>query len=130
VLLNKHQLRSSIKAIYTTVQILNVEKINFDEEFVDLIIKGEKTTTVRRGIKSYPVGRLVELTVNYKPFTLAKVKKVVVKRVKELTDEDAKRDGFNTRDELISALKRIYGDIADDEFVTIVHFELAKDLNR
>ncbi len=107
-----------------------MEKINFDKEYVDLIIKGEKTTTVRRGIKSYPVGKLVELTVNYKPFTIAKVKKVVVKRVKELTDEDAKRDGFNSREELISALKRIYGDIAEEEFVTIVHFELADRGNR
>jgi len=54
------------------------------------------------------------------------VKKVVVKRVRELTDEDAIRDGFKSRNELISALKRIYGDLRDDEFVTVVHFEVSR----
>ncbi|AAB89733.1 MULTISPECIES: ASCH domain-containing protein [Archaeoglobus] len=103
-----------------------MERINFDSEFVERIINGEKITTVRRGIKSYPVGRIVELTANGERFALAKVKKVVVKRVRELTDEDAIRDGFKSREELISALKRIYGDIRDDEFVTVVHFEVVK----
>lgn len=103
-----------------------MERINFDAEFVEKIINGEKITTVRRGIKSYPVGRIVELTSNGERFALAKVKKVVVKRVRELTDGDAIRDGFRSRNELISALKRIYGDIRDDEFVTVVHFEVVK----
>uniref|UniRef100_A0A7C2NCA3 ASCH domain-containing protein n=1 Tax=Archaeoglobus fulgidus TaxID=2234 RepID=A0A7C2NCA3_ARCFL len=103
-----------------------MERINFDAEFVEKIINGEKITTVRRGIKSYPVGRIVELTSDGKRFALAKVKKVVVKRVRELTDEDAIRDGFKSRNELISALKRIYGDLRDDEFVTVVHFEVSR----
>ena len=93
---------------------------------MERILRGKKVTTVRRGIKSYPVGRIVDLTVNYKPFARAKVSKVVVKRVGELTDEDAKKDGFNSRDELIQALRRIYGDIKDSEFVTIVHFEVVE----
>lgn len=103
-----------------------MERINFDAEFVEKIINGEKITTVRRGIKSYPVGRIVELTSDGKRFAIAKVKKVVVKRVRELTDEDAIRDGFKSRNELISALKRIYGDLRDDEFVTVVHFEVSR----
>jgi len=103
-----------------------MERINFDAEFVEKIINGEKITTVRKGIKSYPVGRIVELTSDGKRFALAKVKKVVVKRVRELTDEDAIRDGFKSRNELISALKRIYGDLRDDEFVTVVHFEVSR----
>ncbi len=106
-----------------------MERINFDPEYVELILEGRKTTTVRKGIKSYPVGRIVELTVNNaKPFALAKIKKVVVKRVSELSDSDAKLDGFESRDELISALRRIYGDVRDSEFVTVVHFEVVKPL--
>ena len=103
-----------------------MEKINFDSEYVDKIIAGEKITTVRRGIKSYPVGRIVELTANGERFALAKVKKVVVKRVRELSEEDAARDGFDSREALISALRKIYGEIKDDEFVTVVHFEVVK----
>ncbi|WP_202320227.1 ASCH domain-containing protein [Archaeoglobus neptunius] len=103
-----------------------MERINFDSEYVEPIISGRKITTVRRGIKSYPVGRIVELTAGGNTFALARVNKVVVKRVRELSDEDAKRDGFETRDELISALKRIYGNIKGEEFVTVVHFEIVK----
>jgi len=100
------------------------KRINFDSEYVEAIIEGKKITTIRKGIKRYPVGRIVELTVDNKPFAKARVDKVVVKRVRELTDEDAKKDGFDSREELIEALKRIYGSIKDSEFVTIVHFTL------
>ncbi|MEM2658124.1 MAG: ASCH domain-containing protein, partial [Archaeoglobaceae archaeon] len=56
-----------------------MEKINFDSEFIPLILNGTKRTTIRKGIRSYPVGKIVELTVNNEPVALAKVKKVVVK---------------------------------------------------
>jgi len=107
-----------------------MDKINFDAEYVRPIIRGEKVTTIRKGIKSYPVGRIVDLTVNYTPFARARVEKVVVKRVSELTDEDAKKDGFNSKDELIQALKKIYGDIKDSDFVTIVHFVVVESYVR
>ncbi len=107
-----------------------MDRINFDAEYVRPIIRGEKVTTIRRGIKSYPVGRIVDLTVNYTPFARAKVEKVVVKRVSELTDEDAKRDGFGSREELIQALRRIYGDIKENDFVTIVHFVVVESYVR
>lgn len=101
-----------------------MERINFDAEYVESIVQGRKITTVRKGIKSYPVGKIVELTVNYKPFAKARVKKVVVKRVKELTDEDSIKDGFESREQLINTLKKIYGNVDENEFVTIVHFEV------
>lgn len=101
-----------------------MERINFDAEFVPAILSGAKKTTIRKGIRSYPVGRVVELTVDSKPFAMAKVKKVVVKRISELNDEDAISDGFFGKEELIRALKKIYGEINDSDFVTVVHFEL------
>lgn len=101
-----------------------MERINFDAEFVPIILNGAKKTTIRRGIRSYPVGKVVELTVDSKPFAMAKVKKVVVKRISELSDEDAVADGFSGKEELIKALKKIYGEINDSDFVTVVHFEL------
>lgn len=101
-----------------------MEKINFDTDYIDIILNRKKKTTVRKGIRSYPVGRLVELTADGERFALAKVKKVVVKRVGELTDDDARMDGFQSREDLIRALRRIYGDISEKEFVTVVHFEV------
>jgi len=98
------------------------KRINFDQEYVEMIKRGKKVTTIRRGIKRYPVGRLIELTVDNKPFAKAKVEKVVVKRVRELGYEDARLDGFESVDELMLALKKIYGNVREDEFVTVVHF--------
>ncbi len=102
------------------------KRINFDLEYVEAIMSGRKVTTVRKGIKRYPVGRIVDLTVENRPFARARVDKVVVKRVRELTDSDARLDGFESRDELIEALRRIYGKVRDEEFVTVVHFTLVE----
>ncbi len=102
------------------------KRINFDLDYVDAIIKGRKVTTIRKGIKKYPVGKIVELTADSRPFAMARIEKVVVKKVKELTDNDAKLDGFESIDELLGALKRIYGDVRSEEFVTVVHFTLLK----
>lgn len=101
-----------------------MERINFEAEFIPLILSGAKKTTIRRGIRSYPVGKVVELTVDGKPFAMAKVRKVVIKRISEINDEEAMIDGFFGREELIRALKKIYGEISDSDFVTVVHFDL------
>ncbi|WP_457590569.1 ASCH domain-containing protein, partial [Geoglobus sp.] len=37
------------------------KRINFDSEYVEAIMEGRKVTTVRKGIKRYPVGRIVDL---------------------------------------------------------------------
>ncbi|MCS7143623.1 MAG: ASCH domain-containing protein [Archaeoglobaceae archaeon] len=101
-----------------------MERINFESEFIQPILKGIKKTTIRKGIRSYPVGRVVELTVDSKTFAFARVKKVIVKRISELSDMDAKLDGFRDKEELLNALKKIYGEIDDSDFITVVHFEL------
>ncbi len=101
-------------------------RINFDSKYVSAIVNGKKVTTIRKGIKRYPVGRVIDLTVDNEPFARAKVDKVIVKRVKELTDIDALLDGFKSREELIDALKMIYGNVNEEEFVTVVHFTVVE----
>ena len=49
-----------------------------------------------------------------------------VKRVSELTDDDARLDGFRTREELLEELRRVYGSISPDDPVTIIELELVK----
>ena len=98
--------------------------INFDEEYVNLILSGRKKSTVRKGIKSYETGKIVYLKASSRPFAKARITKAVVKRVGELSDEDARMDGFENREELLEALKKIYGRISDSDIVTVVRFEL------
>jgi len=103
-----------------------MRRINFNPEYVAPILSGSKCTTVRRGRRRYEKGEVVELTVNRRPFARARVVCSRVKRISELTDEDAKRDGFLSREELIRVLHRIYGRLEEREFVTIVQFELLR----
>ncbi len=101
-----------------------MRRINFNPEYVAPILKGRKCTTVRKGKRRYTRGEVVELTVNHKPFARAKVLGSEVKRIAELTDEDARLDGFTSRQELLRVLRKIYGRLKENEFVTIVHFEV------
>ncbi len=101
-----------------------MKSINFDEEYVDLILSGRKKSTIRKGIKSCEAGKVVYLTASSRPFAKARITKAVVKRVRELSEEDARRDGFNSREELLEALKRIYGRIKDSDLITVIYFEL------
>ena len=50
--------------------------------------------------------------------------KVLVKRISELTERDAKLDGFSSKEELIRELRRIYGKIEERDLVSIIHFEI------
>jgi hypothetical protein len=103
-----------------------MRRINFNPEYVAAILKGRKSTTVRRGRRRYARGEVVELTANGRTFALARVVECVVKRVAELTDEDARLDGFASRGELLRALRRIYGSVGGEEYVTVVRFELLR----
>ena len=101
-----------------------MKAINFDEKFVEKIRDGKKKTTIRKGIKIYNRGEVVDLTSDGKIFGKGKVIKVLVKRISELTEKDARLDGFSTKEELIKELRRIYGKIEEKDLVSIIHFEI------
>ena len=88
------------------------------ERYLKPLFEGRKKTTIRPGVLKvadrlyiHSRGRIV---------ALAEVESVTYKRVFELTDEDARLDGFQTRDELINFLKRRYPGLRDDAVVTVI----------
>ncbi|WP_457554764.1 ASCH domain-containing protein [Candidatus Pyrohabitans sp.] len=103
-----------------------MRRINFNPEYVAAILSGSKCATVRKGRRSYAEGEVVELTSNGKAFALARVVACEVKRLAELTELDARRDGFSSREELLRALRRIYGGVSEREQVTVVRFKLLR----
>ncbi len=100
--------------------------------FVDLILKGIKTTTIRLG-KVVPRYNEIIIHGGGRPIAKAIIKRVVYKRVKELTDEDARKDGYSSVEELIRDLENVYGrKIYPEDLVTIIEFEVVQtftDLN-
>ncbi len=96
--------------------------------FVDKILSGEKVSTIRVGIVK-PKYREVIIHGGGRPIAKVKVTDVIYKKVKELDDNDAKRDGFNSKDELINALRKVYGNISPEDLVTIIKFEVVQRLD-
>jgi len=98
-------------------------------KFAKLILEGKKVTTIRLG-RVVPKAKEVIIHSEGKPIAEAVIKNVIYKKVKELTDEDAKRDGYSSLDELIKDLKDMYKvDIKPDDEVTIIEFSVTRKFN-
>ncbi len=98
-------------------------------KYVKMILEGRKKTTIRLGIVK-PKYRDVILHGGGSPVALIRITGVQVKKVKDLTDEDALRDGFRARKELIKALEKAYGKLDENQLVTIIEFHVLKPITR
>jgi hypothetical protein len=95
-------------------------------KFAKLILEGRKTTTIRLG-RVIPKAREIIIHSEGRPIAEAVITNVIYKKVKELTEEDAKHDGYESLDELLKDLKNMYGtDIKPDDEVTIIEFSVVK----
>lgn len=97
-------------------------------EFVKDILSGRKKATIRLGKVKLKYNELI-VHGGGRPVAKVRVTGVRYKRVSELTDEDAVKDGFRSREELLEALRRMYGDFSEDDYVTIIEFEVVQDLS-
>ena len=106
-----------------------VRALTFKKEYVDMILRGLKTTTIRLGIiipKSnklliYSQGRAVGEIF---------VESVRYSKVRDLTDRDAQLDGFKNKNELIKKLEEHYPGISGNDWVTIIKFRLLKKFKK
>lgn len=99
-------------------------RLLFKKEYGAGIINGTKTSTVRLS-SSLKAGDEVDVIAGKVKLGVAKIESVEVKKIRELTDEDAIMDGFKNRDELVKALKRIYGKkISDSTEVKLIKFRM------
>ncbi|GMV04423.1 MAG: hypothetical protein AMXMBFR53_07030 [Gemmatimonadota bacterium] len=89
-------------------------------EYVPLVQSRRKTTTVRAGRRPFKTGQ--HRIVSGPTAISVVVTKVQYKTVEELTDLDARADGFGSREELMAALRRFYPRLQDQDAVTVVHF--------
>ena len=101
---------------------MKFKQLNFKKEYGKMILSGRKITTIRRSTNLRP-GDIVELIAGGESCGYAKVLSVKKKKVSELSDEDAVRDGFKDIKELIKALKKHYHKIKPEMEVYIISFE-------
>jgi len=84
--------------------------------------------TIRVGIVK-PKFREVYVHSAGKVIAKVEIVRTIYKRVRDLTDEDAKLDGFTNREELINELRKLYGNIRPDTYVTILEMKVLEYLN-
>lgn len=97
-------------------------------EYAELVLSGAKTATIRLGVVR-PKRRQVLLHSSGKVLAELEITRVEVKRIRDLTDEDAKQDGFQDRWQLIEHLERIYRRrLGKEEKVTIIRFRVARKI--
>ena len=97
-------------------------------KFAEDILNGRKRATIRLG-KVEARSKEFYIHSGGRIIARARLKSIRYKKVRELTDEDAKIDGLSSRQELIDELRNYYGDISDDDTVTIIEFEILEKLN-
>ncbi|MEZ0345751.1 MAG: ASCH domain-containing protein [Infirmifilum sp.] len=93
--------------------------LRFRLKYLEKILQGEKTTTIRKGILQ-PLHDEVYLESDGRIYGEARVKSLRFTKLGELTDEDAVKDGFEKREDLLNALRNIYPNIKDEDWVTII----------
>ncbi|WP_461865382.1 ASCH domain-containing protein [Thermococcus sp.] len=107
-----------------------MKNLKFNGRYKELILNGKKRATIRvRKVNLTPGDEILLHSGGY-VLGRALIKKVEEKSLSELTDEDAQKDGFKTRNELINALKKHYKNINPDTKVTVVEFELKERFDR
>lgn len=97
------------------------QKIKLASVYARKVKTGEKTQTIRLGRKKYERGHAhFETAVELIPIKIIDVDYVPYKGLDVL---DAKRDGFDSLEQLQDALKKHYPNIQDSDYVTVISFE-------
>lgn len=95
--------------------------------YVEAILENKKSATIRLGIVKPKYNEII-IHGGGRPIAKAIIEGVIYKKIRELTDEDAILDGFQSKDELIHELKRLYGYVSESDYVTIIQFRVIQKL--
>ena len=105
--------------------------LEFDGRYARAILEGRKRATVRLGRRpNLKEGDEVLIHSGGYALGRAVIEKVESKTVGELTDEDARLDGFSNREELINALRGHYKYVNDDSPAHVIVFRLVERFER
>jgi hypothetical protein len=97
-----------------------VTVIPISSEFVPPILAGTKVSTIRSGVREYPVGpAIMQSRVGQIPIHITAI---VHKKLGELQEDDARRDGFSSLASLKSSLHRFYPSLSNEDLVTVIEF--------
>ena len=99
-----------------------MKHLEFKDKYRKLLLDGKKRATIRLYTNLKP-GDEVFVHCGGKIIGVAEIEDVQEKNIDELSEEDAKIDGFESLDDLIREIRSIYGDV---DRVCIIKFHLKK----
>ncbi len=100
------------------------------DDFICDINDGYKTTTIRKGERFISDRALIFIPTNDDGYPLdedivkAQIIGIKYKKLYEITNHDAEKDGFQDKRELEEILYSIYPDIDEETLFTIIEFEV------
>jgi hypothetical protein len=97
------------------------KSLKFKSEFKELIISKRKITTIRLN-KDFNEGEEINIMVGNEIIGKAIITRIMSTTIDKLTDIDAMKDGFKSKEELIKALKDIYGNKIKNHILYIIEF--------
>jgi hypothetical protein len=100
-----------------------MKHLQFLGKYVEDIINGKKSITIRLSKANLRIGDIFILHAGGKVIGKFKVKNIYTKKLYQITDEEAQRDGYKNKEELLEDLKRIYKNINLNKEVAIIEFE-------
>ncbi len=103
-----------------------MKHLEFKRKYADLLLSGKKRITIRNWT-NLKAGDEVYVHCGGKIIGKAKISAVERKKISELTDEEARLDGFSSREDMLEELERIgYG---DEVYVIRFDFEPIESVN-
>lgn len=99
------------------------KKLRLVDRFFDLVVTKKKISTIRYGLVFFEDIAL-PLESNKSNITVEITKIDYSKTYIDLTDEDAKNDGFMNLNELKDELNKFYKNLVDTDRITIIYFKL------
>lgn len=96
--------------------------------FIEKLLSGEKKATIRKGVYK-PRYNEVIIHAGGRPVAKARITRVYYKKLRDLGEYEAKIEGFKTLDELLDSLRNMYGEIREDDYLTIIEFEVVQRLD-
>ncbi len=97
--------------------------LRFKPEYLQRVLRGEKRVTIRLGIVRPRFGELL-IVCNNLVYGIAEVESIDIRRIEEIPKEILHEEGFRNIRDLINELRKLYPEIKDTTYVTIIRFRV------
>lgn len=94
--------------------------LRLDERYMPQVLEGAKTSTIRTKVRLFC--RNSDLVLEGAVSIRTRIKATRVCLFSDVSEEEAQKDGFQTKEELREALIEFYPDLRDETIVTIIEF--------